>query len=209
MGMINKLLEKINWPSTADQNPNFLPLNNLIAKIDCEITDPFDLVQENREISLKLDGRQTSRQKQHILLSLEKTFFALPLSSTLEVGRPPDITPLPNLPNWVQGISNIRGEIVSFIDLKAFFGISSTGNSVERRFLIVHNQNIKVGIIVDRIMGILFLDQIDADLQNSPYREGEIANYILGVAVSEERLTNILDIDKLLSSPRMAGFRQS
>jgi chemotaxis signal transduction protein len=73
----------------------------------------------------------------------------------------------------------------------------------------VHNQNTKVGMIVDRIMGILFLDEIDADFQSSPYREGEIANYILGVAVSEEKLTNILDIDKLLSSPRMVGFRQN
>jgi chemotaxis signal transduction protein len=62
-------------------------------------------------------------------------------------------------------------------------------------------------MIVDRIMGILFLDQIDVDLQNSPYREGEIANYILGVAVSGEELTNILDTDKLLTSPRMAGFK--
>jgi chemotaxis signal transduction protein len=67
----------------------------------------------------------------------------------------------------------------------------------------------KVGIIVDRIMGILSLDQIDADLQKNPYREGEIANYILGVTVSGERLTNILDVDKLLSSPRMTGFRQT
>ena len=209
MGMINKLLEKINWPSAADQEPKVLPLNNLIAKIDCEIADPLDSDKQNKKKSLNLDERQTSRQKQYILLSLEKTFFALPLVSILEVGRPPDITPLPNLPSWVLGISNIRGEIVSFINLKAFFGISSTGNSVERRFLIVHNQDIKVGIIIDRIMGILFLDQIDTDLQNSPYREGEIANYILGVAVSGERLTNILDIDKLLSSPRMAGFRQS
>ncbi len=65
----------------------------------------------------------------------------------------------------------------------------------------------KVGIIVDRVMGILSLDQIDADLQKTPYREGEIANYILGVAVSGKSLTNILAIDKLLSSPRMTGFK--
>ena len=209
MGMINQLLKKINRSSEADKDPDVLPLNNLIAKIDREIADPLDISEQSREISHNLDGSQTSRQKQYILLSLEKTFFALPLASTLEVGRPPNITPLPNLPNWVQGISNVRGEIVSFISLKAFFGISSTANSVESRFLIVHNQKIKLGIIVDRILGIFFWDQIDADLQNSPYREGETANYILGVAVSGERLTNILDIDKLLSSPRLAGFRQS
>ena len=146
---------------------------------------------------------------QFVLFALENTLFALPLSSTLEIGRYPEITPLPNLPNWVLGISNIRGEIISFINLKAFLGIPSSGTHMERRFLIVHNQEMKVGIIIDKVMSILPLDQIDTDLQKSPYRVGEISNYILGVTVSEERLTNILDIDKLLSSPRMTGFKEN
>jgi purine-binding chemotaxis protein CheW len=105
------------------------------------------------------------------------------------------------------GISNIRGEIISFINLKAFLGISSTGTKLDRRFLIIHNQDMKVGIIVDSIVGIFSLSQINADLQNSPFREGEIANFILGVAISEENLINILDIDKLLSCERMTAFK--
>ena len=155
-----------------------LNLNKLIAKIDGETGDTFALGKENEELSLKLVESHTPLQNQYILLSLEKDFFALPITSALEIGRRPDITVLPNLPNWVLGISNVRGEIVSFINLKTFFGISSTGTKVGRRFLIVHNQDMKVGIIVDRIMGILSLDQIDADLQKNPYKEGEIANYI-------------------------------
>jgi len=209
METINKLEEGTNSSATADRPQNVLSLNKLIEKIDNETGDTFAPGKENEELSLKLDGRHTPLQNQYILLSLEKNFFALPLTSALEIGRRPDITVLPNLPNWVLGISNVRGEIVSFINLKTFFGISSTGTKVGRRFLIVHNQDMKVGIIVDRIMGILSQDQIDADLQKSPYREGGIANFILGVTVSGERLINILDIDKLLSSPRMTGFRQN
>jgi chemotaxis signal transduction protein len=72
--------------------------------------------------------------------------------------------------------------------------------------VIIHNHDIKVGIIVDRIMGIISLDRIDSDIQSSPYREGEIANYISGVAFSGEQLLNILAIDKLLSSPRLTNF---
>lgn len=209
METIDRSEEGTNWSATADRSQNVLSLNKLIAKIDNETGDTFAPGEENEELSLKLDGRHTPLQNQYILFSLEKNCFALPLTSALEIGRPPDITVLPNLPNWVLGISNVRGEIISFINLKTFFGISSTGTKVGRRFLIVKNQDIKVGIIVDRILGILSLDEIDADLQKSPYREGEIANFILGVTVSGERLTNILDIDKLLSSRRMTGFRQN
>ena len=210
MDMINKPNESPSKPATADQDQTVLSLNKLITQIDSEIAVNFDPAEEKKEeISLELDGRHTSLENQYIQFDLEKTLFALPLSSALEIGRRPDITSLPNLPNWVLGISNVRGEIISFINLKAFFGISATGTKAERRFLILHNRDIKVGIIVDRILGILYLDQIEADFQKSPYREGEIANYILGVAVSEEKLTNILGIDKLLSSPRMAGFKES
>ena len=53
----------------------------------------------------------------------------------------------------------------------------------------------------------LELDHIDIDLQKSPYRQGEVAKYIFGVALSGNNLTNILDIDKLLSSSRMNGFK--
>ena len=209
METINKPEERTNWSASADRVQNVLSLNKLIAKIDIETVDPFAPGKEKEELAIKLDGKYTPLQNQYILLRLEKDFFALPLSSALEVGRRPDITVLPNLPNWVLGISNVRGEIVSFINLKAFFGIPSTMTKTDRRFLIIQNHDMKVGIIVDRIMGILSLNQIDADLQKSPYREGEIANYILGVTVSGKRLTNILDIDKLLSSPRMTGFREN
>jgi purine-binding chemotaxis protein CheW len=190
----------------AYQDQTVLSLSDLIAEIDSETAMPFGSGEKKEELSTKLGGLQSSLKTQHILLALEKTLFALPLSRALEIGRRPDITPLPNLPNWVLGVSNVRGEIISFINLKTFLGISSTGTKVERRFLIIHNQDMKVGVIVDRIMGIISLEKIDADLQSSPYREGEIANYILGVAVSGESLTNILDVDKLLSCPRMTGF---
>lgn len=209
METIYKPEEGFTPPATAGRDQTILSLTELIAEIDSEIAVPLGRGTKEEEIFPKMDGMQTSLKDQYILLALEKTLFALPLSSALEIGRRPEITALPNLPNWVLGISNIRGEIISFINLKAFFGISSTGAKTGRRFLIIHNQGMKVGIIVDRIMGILALNQIDADLQNSPYREGEIANYILGVAVSGENLTNILDIDKLLSSPRMTVFNEN
>jgi purine-binding chemotaxis protein CheW len=192
----------------AGQNQNFLSLDEMIADIDNEIAHPLINALDKEEITSDLVDAPIDLKHQYILLALGKIQFALPLSCTLEIGRHPAITPLPNLPNWVLGICNIRGEIISFINLKAFFGISPTGAKSSHRFLIIHNQNLKVGIIVDRIMGILSLNQIDSHLQNSPFREGEIANYIIGVVISGEYLTNILDIDKLLSCERMTDFKQ-
>lgn len=207
-------MELINGPennsgqtTVTGQDGSILSLDDLIAEIDLETGTLSIHDLSGDENSLNSFKEPVTLQEQFLMFVLEEAFFALPLSSALETGRGPDITPLPNLPSWVLGISNIRGEIISFISLKAFLGIPSTSTKMERGFLIIHNQEIKVGIVVDRVAGILSLDQIDNDIQKSPYRDGEIANYILGVAVSGKNLTNILAIDKLLSSPRMTSLK--
>ncbi len=148
--------------------------------------------------------------EQYIRFFIEDIPLILPISSALEIGRGPGITPLPNLPDWVLGVSNIRGEIVSVVDLKAFLKLPSGRVRRSQRFIIVYNHEMKVGLIVDRIMGILSLDRADF-IQGSPYEKGEIASYISGVVSLEDRqsdhMLNIFDIDKLLSSPRMTAFR--
>ena len=207
MEIINGPEKNSDQTAESAQAGTILSLNELITEIDSETgtLSVYDL--DGAELTPNSSTRHSTLQDQFVIFDLEKTSFALPLSSARETGRRPDITPLPNLPGWVLGISNIRGEIISFISLKAFLGIPSTSTKMERSFLIVHNQEVKVGIVVDKVAGILSLDQIDTDLQKSPYREGEISNYIIGVAVSGKSLTNILAIDKLLSSPRMTGFK--
>jgi purine-binding chemotaxis protein CheW len=194
------------WIQTEPDNPR-LPLNSLIAKIDRETGETVSPESLNEAGSHKSERAGDRLQHQFILFAMERTLFALPLSSALEIGHRPDITPLPNLPPWVMGISNIRGEIISFVNLKAFLGIPFTGKKGNDRFIIIHNKRLKTGIIVDGIRGIVVLNRIDHDIQNSPYRQGDIARYILGVAVSGENLMNILDIDRLLSSQRMNGFK--
>ena len=182
-------------------------LSELISEIDSktdQLTFPENLQDAN---ALEPAVTTTNIQSQFILFGLEEILFALPLASALEIGHRPEVTRLPNLPNWVLGISNIRGQIISLVNLKAFLGIPSSGIITDSRFIIVHNQDLTVGIIVDRIMGMLSLDRIDTNIQNSPYREGDIAKFISGVAFYEDNLMNILDIEKLLSSPRMNSFK--
>jgi chemotaxis signal transduction protein len=183
-----------------------------------------------RPLSLDL-GRD-----QYIRFFLQNIPFAIPLSAALEIGHRPEITWLPNLPDWVLGVSNIRGEIVSIVDLKAFFRMRSHTRKAKDRFIIIRNQVMKVGIIVDRIAGILSLDRSDSGIiKDSPYQEGELSSYISGIITSEKKsapeqgtaresspdqhsasaqrpapegeLLNLLDTEKLLSCPRMNAFR--
>lgn len=191
--------------STSEPVP--IPLEQLIAEIDSEVghSDGSGSLASEIEGPAAETGRPSKGQ--YIRFFLEDILLAIPLSSALEIGHWPDITPLPNLPDWVLGVSNIRGEIISMVDLKAFFGIPGHKLKRNRRFIIASNKEMKVGFIVDRITGIFYLDRSDTEIQTNPYDHGEISSYISGVVATEEMLLNILDIDKLLTTPRMNAFK--
>jgi purine-binding chemotaxis protein CheW len=178
-------------------------LVELVAEINRETETAAD--EEPGQEGLQKDPGDV-RARQYIQFNLGTTLLGIPLLSGLEIGHLPDITSLPNLPDWVLGISNIRGEIVSIVDLKGFFGWPTRGPERGSRFIVMHNEDTKVGMVVDGIRGILSLDRIDADIQGSPFSRGEISSYVSGFVVSDEQPLYILDADKLLSSPRMTSF---
>ena len=173
------------------------PLEQLIDQINREVGQLSDDGETDVSLEQRLDVRD-----QYIRFLLDDILLAIPLASALEVGQQPKITPLPNLPKWVLGISNIRGEIISVVDLKRFFERPSDGLKKRSRLLVVHSEDTKLALVVDKIMGIVSLDRVDTSIQQSPYKEGGISAFILGVAMTEDKLLNILDIDKLFSSLR-------
>ena len=203
MDILNKYENGINPVQKTSMDLTSPALNEVIAEIDREagrITTPGP--EENKEEG-KLVGGIESRSSQFIQFTLESTFFAIPLSNALEIGHRPEIAPLPNLPKWILGISNVRGEIISFVNLKDFLRIPSSGVKGERRFIIIYNHDMKAGIAVDKTPGIFSLDKINYDIQSSPYRQGEFVKYIKGVTLAGESIINILDTDRLLSALRI------
>ena len=199
--------EKVFEPETSlEEDADTAPLEELISELDGKIGQTLDSNRKEGEEIVKPGDQQSDDHGKYVRFLLDDIFMAIPLFSALEVGHRPDITPLPNLPDWVLGISNIRGEIVSVLDLKRFFGRSSPGASRGSHLIIIHNQDLKVGIIVDSIMGIISLDGQETDVQPNPYRSGEISSFLSGVVVSGEKLLNILDVDRLLAHPRMTDL---
>lgn len=146
-------------------------------------------------------------EKQYIKFFLANISLAVPLTSALEIGRLPEVTPLPNLPGWILGISNVRGEIVSIVDPKGFLGWPQQKKIRQPHFIIVQNKEIKVGLLVDRIMGIVSLKDSDTDIENKPIDKTELElklePYLFDISISEEKPLYVIDVDKLLSDPRM------
>lgn len=158
----------------------------------------------------------------YIRFTLDRILLAIPMAAALEINPLGRATPLPNLPRWLMGVANLRGEIVSVVDLKAFLGLTPDGegrgdSGRPRMLILVRSAETIIGLAVDQVAGLFHLDR-RIQVRPSPYREGDpeakLADCIEGVLTAEDaglegedRLLNLLDVRKLLASPRMTAFR--
>jgi purine-binding chemotaxis protein CheW len=123
--------------------------------------------------------------------------FAIPLLSVKEVIAVPEITPIPSSPIHFLGIMNLRGQVISIIDLRQKLGIQAK-NSTETAVIICDLGNLCLGVVVDSINSVLAPKCEDIspkpELQSS-----KNSDYITGVFRKENRLVIFLDIVKTLS----------
>ncbi|MBI2876232.1 MAG: purine-binding chemotaxis protein CheW [Candidatus Tectomicrobia bacterium] len=109
------------------------------------------------------------------------------------------LTPLPGTPPFVLGITNIRGQILSVIDLKKLFGLPEKGLTDLNQVIILHHDPMEFGLLADAILGVRSIarEEIQPSL---PTLMGIREEYLKGV--TGERVV-ILDAERLLSDKKM------
>lgn len=140
----------------------------------------------------------------HIIFTLAGAHYAVPMANVLEIGRPAQFTPVPNVPDWVLGVANIRGDVISLVDLGRFFGLPRGGRFTDSRLLIVRSRSdeMATGLIVERVKGMrsLATDRLEA---TSPHVADRVVPYVRGVSEDGGRLLVFLDLDRLLLSAEL------
>jgi purine-binding chemotaxis protein CheW len=180
-------------------------LGDLIATIDQEVEEAFGagaMADLAPQVPVGVGG-----EEQHVIFSLADTEYAAPITNVTEIGRPLDVTPVPNMPDWVLGVTNLRGDIISVVDMRTFLGMEAAAQSQASRMLVAQasQEDMTTSLIVDRVSGIRYLavDRIGAP--TAPI-EDQVAPYLRGVYEHEEHLLVVLDFDKLLLSAEMRQF---
>jgi purine-binding chemotaxis protein CheW len=119
--------------------------------------------------------------------------FALPLPNVRDALRPLPLTPLPGAPEWVAGVCNVRGDIVTAVDLAAFFEL---GDGAQPRGLVIATAGELVfGLLVDEIVGIRAPAESGAELPDGP-----LTRFLTGVATDENGLLHRLSVGELLAA---------
>jgi len=140
-------------------------LSSLLAAIDAELAG--ELRKERNQVVSAAAAPVRQEIGRHICFKLADRHLAVPLSLVLEVGELETVRPLPFLPDWVEGVTNIRGEIVSVSNLAVFFKLTSRTARRNRTFILLHDNGVKTAVMVDRITGTRLLHQ-DESAEQQP-----------------------------------------
>ena len=139
-----------------------------------------------------------SRELHIVGFKVGRETYGVPITSLHEIVRVPEITAVPDAPDYLEGVINLRGKIVSVMDLRKRFGQKQVGLKKQNRILVVEHQGRLAGLIVDSASEVL---KISADAVEAPpaaFQEGGL-NCVTGLGKVQGRLVVLLDMSKLLA----------
>lgn len=123
--------------------------------------------------------------------------YGLPISVVREIIRVPSITAVPNAPEHIAGVINLRGQIIPVVDLRKRFGVSAPEPREKSRIVIVECESRPVGLIVNSASEVLRIPRSEIEGPHEFFPEGD-PDYVSGVGKLNGRLVILLNLKKLI-----------
>ena len=135
---------------------------------------------------------------QWVTFQLDRETYGINVMQVQEVLRYTEIAPVPGAPDYVLGIINLRGNVVTVIDTRSRFGLPPAEVSENSRIVIIEADKQGIGIMVDSVAEVVYLRSSEIDVAPSVGTE-ESAKFIQGVSNRDGELLILVDLNKLLS----------
>jgi purine-binding chemotaxis protein CheW len=123
--------------------------------------------------------------------------FGVPISVIHEIVRVPEITAVPDSPDFVEGVINLRGKIVPVVDLRKRFGEKAITRTKKNRILVSESEGKLVGLIVDAASEVLKISENEIDPPPQVLEQSEL-KYVTGLGKLQGRLMILIDLNKTL-----------
>lgn len=160
----------------------------------------LDILRERAKrlaVEPEIEGRAEYIEAVEFLLAHER--YAVTSQYVREICPLNEFTPIPGTPPFVLGMMNLRGRILSIIDIKRFFDLPEKGLSDLNKVIILHSGDMEFGVLADSIIGVrnITVSEMETSL---PTLTGIREEYLMGV--TRDR-TVVLDAGRLLSDPNI------
>jgi purine-binding chemotaxis protein CheW len=137
----------------------------------------------------------------YLALALGREHYAIEILKVKEIIGLLPITRVPRMPPHVKGVINLRGQVISVLDLRLRLGLESTEPTEQTCIIVVESactdRKLSTGLIVDRVLEVLKVPQ-DAIVPCPEFGQAIDGTFILGMAKTSDSVKILLDIDAVL-----------
>lgn len=151
------------------------------------------------------DAAQAADQK-FLTFFLAREEYGLEILKVQEIIGLLPITRVPRTPMFIRGVINLRGKVISVVDLRLKFGMPEKETTSETCIIVVQAAGMEMGIIVDKVSEVLAI--ATSEIEDAPAFGTTVnTDYILGIGKAQGKVKLLLDIDKVLSKQEAADIR--
>ena len=161
-------------------------------------------------LSLAKGEPQKSAGK-HLTFNLQQESYGINVLKVREIIRLTNITAVPQMPDYIKGVINLRGKIIPVMDLRLRFGFTDAKDTDLTCIIVVQvklsgGKPAQMGVIVDGVEEVANLTS--ADIEETPDFGGQVAtDYILGMAKVKGTVKTLLDIDGVVGADALQHIR--
>jgi len=151
-----------------------------------------------RGMMQSIEKKERQHKRQLVNFRINNKDYALDIIKIIEIISFKDITPIPRLPTFIEGVVELRGLVIPVIDLKKRLGLTLVAGEKPNHILIVKIHGTKIGIIVDEVREVIGVEEgsIQAPPEILKDRESE---YLMGICKFMDKLVLVLDIESLFT----------
>lgn len=122
---------------------------------------------------------------------------ALGIKDIQEINKHLEITRVANAPNFIRGISNLRGSIITVIDMRIKFGMEPKAFDSNTRIVVIKNQDEQIGLLVDKMLDVVIAD-IDNFEPTPSNVSGVAGKFFSSIYKMDKKLAAILNTEEIL-----------
>ena len=135
---------------------------------------------------------------QEVIFKIGEEEYGFNISKVYVIEDYKKVINIPNTPDYVEGIVNLRGVIIPIYNLRTKFHMPLKEKDSNTKIIIVYSNDLKIGFVVDSVTEIIHLDENDID--EFPVEASKInENYIESVAKIKERIIILLDVESIIN----------
>ncbi len=144
---------------------------------------------------------------QYLTFILKERPYGVPIGSVREINQVSDITPVPQTPDYVIGVMNLRGKVIPVIDLKYKFGIEYTKYTRETCIIVIEGESGHVGILVDQVSEVVEFKSAQIEPPPALGDEERLA-YVTGMGKFDTKVIILVDIVLAISKESISKINE-